>query len=111
VLSYIKSTGAFPHLKYKPCVLSALSASVVGLLTLLGNGDVHLLVLDGYDHVPILVVAEDLGARLLEPFERLGSGVTLGVVCANLDNRYLGLEAVEEERRRGGVGAMMRYFK
>ena len=92
-------------------MLSTLSASVVGLLALLGNSDVHLLVLDGHDHVPVLVVAEDLGARLLEAFERLGSGVTVGVVRANLDNRYLGLEAVEEERRRGGVRAMMRYLE
>jgi hypothetical protein len=92
-------------------VLSTLSASVVGLLALLGDGDAHLLILDGHDHVPVLVVAEDFGARLLETFERLGSGVTVGVVYANLDDRYLGLEAVEEERCRGGVGAMMRYLE
>lgn len=86
-------------------------ASVAGLLAPLGNRDVYLLVLDGHDHVPVLVVAEDFGARLLEAFERLGSGVTVGVVRANLDDRYLRLEAVEEERRRGGVGAMMRYLE
>ena len=84
---------------------------MVGLLALLGNRSIHLLVLAGHDHVPILVVAENFGACLPEAFERLGSGVTVGVVYANLDDRYLGLEAVEEERCRGGVGAMMRYLE
>lgn len=46
-----------------------------------------------HDHVPMLVVAEDLSVRLLEAFERLGRGVAIGVVRADLDDRYLGLEA------------------
>jgi hypothetical protein len=59
------------------------------------------------DHVPVLVVAEDLSASLLEAFECLGRGVAVGVVRANLDDRYLGLEAVKEERRGGGVEAVV----
>ena len=69
--------------------------------------DVRFLAVDGHDHVPVLVVAEDLGARLLEAFERLGCGVTVGVVRTDLDDRYLRCEAVEEERRRGGAGAVV----
>ena len=77
------------------------------LLGPLRDRHVRFLVVDRHDHIPMLIVAEDLGARLLEAFERLGRGVTVGVVRADLDDRYLGLEAVEEERRRGGVGAAM----
>ncbi|MCA1716252.1 MAG: hypothetical protein LC781_05090 [Actinobacteria bacterium] len=79
----------------------------IRLLGPLRDRDVRFLAVDGHDHVPVLVVAEDLGARLLEAFERLGCGVPIGVVRADLDDCYLGLEAVEEERRRGGVGAVM----
>ncbi len=79
----------------------------IRLLGPLRNGDIRLLAVDGHDHVPVLVVAEDLGARLLEAFERLGRGMAVGVIRADLDDRYLGLEAVEEERRRGGVGAVV----
>jgi hypothetical protein len=79
----------------------------IRLLGPLRDRDVRFLAIDGYDHVPVFVVAEDLGARLLETFERLGCGVAVGVVRADLDDRYLGREAVEEERRRGGAGAMV----
>jgi hypothetical protein len=33
--------------------------------------------------------------------------VAVGVVRADLDDRYLGLEAVKEERRGGGVEAVV----
>jgi hypothetical protein len=79
----------------------------IRLLGPLRGRDVRFLAVDGNDHVPVLVVAEDLGACLLEAFERLGCGVAVGVVRTDLDDRYLGREAVEEERRRGGAGAMV----
>jgi hypothetical protein len=77
-------------------------------LATLRNGHVRLVVFDGHDHVSVLVVAKDLGARFLEAFEGLGGGVTVRVVRAHLDHSYLRLEAVEELWRRGGVGAVMR---
>ena len=79
----------------------------IRLLDPLRDRDVRFLVVDGHDHVPMLVVAEDLGARFLEAFEHLGCGMAVGVVRTDLDDRYLGFEAVEEERRRGGVGAVV----
>ena len=77
-------------------------------LITLRNGHVRLAVFDGHDHVPVLVVAEDLGARFLEAFEGLGSRVAVRVVRAHLDHGYFRLEAVEELWRRGGVGTVMR---
>ncbi len=77
------------------------------MLASLGDRDVGLVVLDVHDHVPMLVVAEGLGARFLEAFERLGGGVAVGVVRADLDHGYLRFESAEEERRRGGFRAVV----
>lgn len=55
----------------------------------------------------MLVVAEDPGTRLLEAFERLGGGVAVGIIRADLDDGYLGLKAAQEQRGRGGLGAMV----
>jgi hypothetical protein len=73
----------------------------------LRDRNVDLLILDDDDHIPILIIAEDLGARLLEAFERLGGRVTVGVVRPDLDDRYLGLEVAEEEGSRRRIGAVV----
>ena len=69
--------------------------------------DVDLVVLDGYDHVAVLIVAEHLSASFPEAFECLGSRVAVGVVRADLDNGYLGSESVQKERGCRGVGAVV----
>ena len=95
MLSCSKSTQTPPLLKYRT------------LLVPFGNGDIGLIVFDGYDHVPLLIVAEYPGAGLLEALERLGSGVAVPVVFSDLDNGYLGRKVAEEERGGGGVRAVV----
>ena len=95
MLSCSKSTQTSPLLKYRT------------LLAPFGNSYIGLIVFDGYDHVPLLVVAEYPGAGLLEALERLGSGVTVPVVFSDLDNGYLGRKVAEEERGGGGVRAVV----
>ncbi len=73
----------------------------------LRDGHVHLLVLDGHDHVPVRVVAEYPGAGPLETAENLGRGMPVGIVRADLDDCYLRWEAAQEERSRGGVRAVV----
>ena len=65
----------------------------IGLLGPFRDRYIRCLAVGRHDHVPMLVVAEDLGVRLLEAFERLGRVVAIGVVRADLADRYLGLEA------------------
>ena len=76
-------------------------------LASLRSCDVDLVILDSYDHVTMLIVAEHLSASFPEAFERLRCGMAVGVVRADLDNGYLWLELVEEEGCRGGVGAVV----
>jgi hypothetical protein len=80
---------------------------VAGLLAPLCDGYVCLVIFDGHDHVPVLVVAEHPGAHGLQPAERLRGGVAVGVVLADLNDGYLGGEPVEEEGRGGSVGAVV----
>src|SRR5919202_5428491 len=95
MLSCSKSTQTSPLLKYRT------------LLVPFGNGDIGLIVFDGYDHVPLLVVAEYPSAGLLEELKRLGSGVAVPVVFSDLDNGYLRRKVAEEERGGGGVRAVV----
>jgi hypothetical protein len=60
-------------------------------------GHLQLLVLYGGDHIPVLVVAEDLRACPLQSVERLWRGMPVGVVRAALDDGYPGRKAAEEE--------------
>jgi hypothetical protein len=63
-------------------------------------GHLQFLVFYGGDHIPVLVVAEDLRAHPLQPVEGLGGGMTVGVVRAALDDSHFGRKAAEEERGR-----------
>jgi hypothetical protein len=75
------------------------------------DGHLQLLVFYGGDHIPVLVVAEDLRADPLEPIEGLGRGMPVGVVHTTLDDGHPGRKAAEKERGRRGVGAVVCYLQ
>ena len=60
------------------------------------DGHVELLVFDGDDHIPMLVIAEYAGADPAKPVEGLGGRVPVRVVSPNLYNGDLRREPVEE---------------
>jgi hypothetical protein len=72
-----------------------------------GDGHLKFLVFYRDDHIPVLVVAEDPGARPLQPVEGLGGGMAVGVVHPALYYGHFGRKAAEEERGRGRVGAVV----
>ena len=59
-----------------------------------GNSPGRFLLVYGHDDVSILVGAEYLRSGSVEPVERLGGGMAVGVVGADLDHGYLRREAV-----------------
>ncbi len=75
------------------------------------DGYVELFVFDGDDHIAMLVVAEHASTSPAKPVEGLGSRVPVRVVRADLYNGYLRREAVEEQRRRGGIRPVVRHFQ
>ena len=64
------------------------------------DGHLYLLVFYSGDHIPVLVVAEDLRADPLEPVEGLGRGMPVWVVYTALDDGHPGWKAAEKERGR-----------
>jgi hypothetical protein len=60
----------------------------------------QLLVLYGGDHIPVLVVAEDLRAYPLQPVEGLWRGMPVGVVRTALDDGHFRRKATEKQRGR-----------
>ena len=65
-----------------------------------GDGHLEFLVFYRGDHIPILIVAEDLGTRPPQPVEGLWGGMPVGVVHTALYDGYFRREAAEEERGR-----------
>jgi hypothetical protein len=61
------------------------------------NRHLQFLVSYGGDHIPVLVVAEDLRAGSLEPIEGLGRGMPVGVVPTALDDGHPWRKAAEKE--------------
>ena len=74
-------------------------------------GHLQLLVFYGDDHIPVLVVAEDLRAYPLQPFEGLWRGMPVGVVSTALDDGHPGRKAAEKERGRRRIGAVVGYLQ
>src|ERR671916_3151403 len=74
-------------------------------------GHLQLLVLYGGDHIPVLVVAEDLRAYPLQPVEGLWRGMPVGVVRTALDDGHFGRKAAEKQWGRRGVGAVVGHLQ
>ena len=73
------------------------------LLKSLCHGHVELIVFDGHDYIPVLVVSEYLRPCPMQTVEGFWGRVPVPVVRTDLDHGHLRWEAVQEDRggRRG----------